>query len=589
LAVGSIIGKGGSGISQMEQKHKGVSIFVYRASNCFCLRGPKRVVDECRGAIILKVASASVSQPIELCPREYDILKNSADVVRSIQDETNVQVSFSESLLKIKGTAGNISDAQGLFEELLQGNYRAALSFEVALMEQIQQCVNRNLFDFISSETKCTMEIDTKQFNVTISGKRSGVKKAKALLMDKLTSSMPDNWIRIQVPKPLVTVMNDGMKLASISAKSGSLISFDIDTCYIIIQSTSTLKNTVAVELIQSLIIDSQRLIFMVKLEQDDSWIISLMNWDELAGNIKSVTQCVLQPYHEDLMISITGLDEDSVKRARKILDDHIDRIRIENIVMDIPEEAMSAFLGRKNANMNALARDHGVSIERLKKNSDRVRLQGENVLSAMIAVKDWIQAWEVKNMNDPSASMKKLETVSDNKRPASVTENVQQHPRLEVLASNPAVCDSSTTPFEMVVSRGGPAPDLVVASTSVSSQPRSLDEIIGSVISDGGNGKGFSGLSTRADVDYPTSYIPSSTTISNKVLATNKVFKTTTTSEEIKVNKPPTTSGSQSLFDLLRSGATIRGNDPSHAENRQKTINGATYYMSSSGIAVRI
>jgi hypothetical protein len=228
VAIGLIIGKGGSGISQLEENHKGVTLSIHRTSNCFCIRGPKIAVDDCRGSLILRVAGVIVSQPLELRPRDYEILKTSAAAVRSIEDETTVEVRFSESLLKIKGAAAHVFEAQGLFEELLHGIYRAIICFDREILEQIRLCMNQDLVDLIASETNCSLIIDTKQSHLAISGKRSNVRKEKVLLMDAIGRSLPDNFVRIYVPKPLVKAIRGGVKLASISAKSGSSVTFDI-------------------------------------------------------------------------------------------------------------------------------------------------------------------------------------------------------------------------------------------------------------------------------------------------------------------------------------------------------------------------
>ena len=109
-----------------------------------------------------------------------------------------------------------------------------------------------------------------------------------------------------------------------------------------------------------------------------------------------------------------------------------------------------------------------------------------------------------------------------------------------------------------------------VLNSSPAISQPRvsaSLDEILGSVMN-------------HAEKDIYLSYdIPSTTDESSNITIT----------KEKKTEKLSKASGAQSLFSMLSSGGGLRGSDASHAESRQKTINGATYYMSSSGIAVRI
>jgi hypothetical protein len=570
LAIGVIIGKGGSGISQLEQKHEAVTISIYRASNCLCLRGPKKAVDECRGSLAIKIAAVSVAQPIELNPGEYVTLKNAAEIIRSIQDETSVQVNLSESILKIKGTAVNVYEARGLFEELLRGIYRATVSFDSAMMKQIEVCINQDLIDLIVNETKCSMVFDTKQYNMAISGKRSNVRKAKTLLMDALIGSLPDNFARIKIPSPLVKAMNTASSLASISAKSGSFINFDIDTLSIILQSSSAHKNNIAVDLVQSLLVDSQRLIFVIPLEQDDSWILTIINWVELTENIKSATKCVLQPFHDDLMISITGQTEDSVQNARKMLENAIDHIKGQNFVMDIPEEAMTAFLGRKNSNLNALARDHGVSIERLKKGSNRIRLHGDNLLSAMIAIKDWVQDWETKNVKKPSLPMLAEEN-DGSKRAGNSLEN--SNITLEFLTSPDA--------FQNVANLG-PVQSIYNASNHGSSLPQissSLEDILVSVTAHGK--KGFSDLNIGADIER-SSYI---STTAKKTLFTDE---SSSKMSEAGIEPLPRASGAQSLFNLLSSGGGVRA-ETRQVEGCQKTINGATYYTSASGIKIRI
>lgn len=513
LAIGLIIGKGGSGISQLEQKHKSVTISIYRSTNCLCLRGPHKAVEECRGTLVLKIAAAIVSQPIVLTPSDYETLKKSTEIFCSIQDETSVQLSMSESILKIKGPAGNVSEAQGLVEELLQGIYKATVYFDSAMMKQIELCINQDLIDLIAMETKCSLVKDAKHFSIIISGKRINVRKAKTLMMDALTSSLPENFMRIKISKPLVKAVNGASTLASISAKSGSSIYFDIDILCIVIQSSIVQNNKEAMDLLQALLTNSQRLIFVYQLEQSDSWILAIMNLIELTENIKSTTQCVLQSFHEDMMISITGPSEDSVNNARKMLENAVYLVRKENIIMDIPDEAMAAFLGRKNVNMNALARDHGAFIERLKKSPNRIRIHGDNIISAVIAIKNWLQNWEEKNGTKPSL----FKVMGDNNYLATGEEESLKP--LEVLADSAFVEDPA--PFRTDV---GTVPDRFVVSNQDLCIPKITTPYEGMVDSaHTHDGVVFSAIKTETDIEFP-SYAP----VTSKAHSIDESSKTT-------------------------------------------------------------
>jgi hypothetical protein len=150
--------------------------------------------------------------------------------------------------------------------------------------------------------------------------------------------------------------------------------------------------------MIKSQLLDYQRLMHFIQLDSADFWIMTLLKWSEIGSRVASSTQCDIRPFHEELMIVITGPNEVSLQNAKSIVEDEIGLIKKTNVVMDLPQGAFSAFAGRNNTNMTTLARDHGVSIERLKKNANKILIHGDDLTSVLQAIADWVQVWEKKH-----------------------------------------------------------------------------------------------------------------------------------------------------------------------------------------------
>merc|ERR1712157_17058 len=77
------------------------------------------------------------------------------------------------------------------------------------------------------------------------------------------------------------------------------------------------------------------------------------------------------------------------------------DQAKRECVFIDVPESAMSAFIGKAGTNIKKLAEDNNVDIERLRKGPSRIRIQGDEacVQAGKLAIEDWLKEWGSKNV----------------------------------------------------------------------------------------------------------------------------------------------------------------------------------------------
>jgi hypothetical protein len=111
---------------------------------------------------------------------------------------------------------------------------------------------------------------------------------------------------------------------------------------------------------------------------------------------IENTCECKIDVFKSESKISII----EKVDSAKDALEALIDRIKDENVFMDLPESSMPHFVGQSMKHISKFAKSHHVEINRVKKKMSRICIHGEGaaVSKAANAVREWIEIWEGKN-----------------------------------------------------------------------------------------------------------------------------------------------------------------------------------------------
>mmetsp|Transcript_37996 Transcript_37996/g.55519 ORF Transcript_37996/g.55519 Transcript_37996/m.55519 type:complete len:1279 (-) Transcript_37996:332-4168(-) len=401
--LGIVIGKGGGNISKLEKDYEGINIHVHRNSNYLSIRGPVEKVNECRVDIITLMATSRVTELVPLSPGQHEILAQ-PDIMKKITNDINVNVTLSDASLKIRGVSTDVADTKAILMEHLTGEYEASVILEPSQFSKVSAAVrDPSHFERIRKTTNASIRMDSTESAIIISGKRSSVKKAKTFLTGVLDFLLPSQFAKVKVPKPLVKSMNDPAAIAKISADSGSTVSFDRDLHCFQVQSSKPDSVFQATKMLKARLSECEKLVVVVRLDASDLWLLPKIigKGGETVKELQEESGCKFDISKEELLVAISGESEDAVSTAKASLDKIIEQARKECVFVNIPDSAMSAFIGKGGTNIRQLAEDHDVDIERLRKEPSCIRIQGDeaSVEGAHVAVIAWLNDWEASHV----------------------------------------------------------------------------------------------------------------------------------------------------------------------------------------------
>lgn len=397
-ALGVVIGKSGSKRAELEKKHEGVNLFIHH-SNRITIRGPEAHVEACRVEILRLVSSVRIQQVVAITPEQHEKLSK-PDVVRRATNGIPVQVNLTAESLKIRGIFADVRDAQALLEEQMTGTYKIRVELEAAQLTSVRGATrDESHFSRMRESTGAAISLDNQSGAIIISGKRFQVKKAKALVVGFLEFLLPKNFARLPLSKPLHTTVGESAALAEIAAVSGASVGLDRDLSCIQVQSSDSEKVAKAVAVLKERIDEAEKLVFVVTFEHTEQWLIPLIigKGGNRVNSLRMESGCQIDVNKAERSVSIIGEDESSVTKAKEALLQIIETSRRQCAFVEIPQEAIAAFLGRGGSHIRSFALDHSVEIERLRKDRNKVKITGEeaNVQSAKNAVVEWVAGWE--------------------------------------------------------------------------------------------------------------------------------------------------------------------------------------------------
>ena len=147
---------------------------------------------------------------------------------------------------------------------------------------------------------------------------------------------------------------------------------------------------------------EAEKLIFVFHIDQNESWLIPFIigKGGQQISALSTESNCRIDVSRQELSITVTGEDEESVAKARKVLDAAIEKAKRECVFVQLPSDAVPAFIGKAGANIQQFAKDYKVGVELDRKEQSKIKITGQedSVLSAKKAVLEWIRVWEENN-----------------------------------------------------------------------------------------------------------------------------------------------------------------------------------------------
>ena len=397
-SLGVVIGKGGAKRAELEKKYEGISLFIHK-SNRITIRGPEQAVEGCRIDILRLVSSMKIQEVLDVTPEQHAIL-NKPEVIRRATNGIPVQVTLTEESVKIRGFFADVRDAKAMLKEQLFGFYEARKELDPSQLNCVRgACRNDGHFKRMEEISDAKVSLDVAASAIVITGKRSNVKRAKVLVVEFIDFLLPSDFAHLKISKPLHATVGDASVLADVAAVSGATVIFDRDTSCIEVQSSDPVKVKKAADILKSKIEEAEKLAFVVTLDQSDSWLIPLIigKGGNRVNAFRLEFGCQVEISKEQRSITVNGDSEEIVAKAKKGLDAIIDAARRECAFVQIPADAVASFMGRAGANIQVFAREHGVEIERLKKESTMFKISGAegNVQAGKAAIASFVAGWE--------------------------------------------------------------------------------------------------------------------------------------------------------------------------------------------------
>jgi len=398
--VGKVIGKGGKTRQQLEQKYDPATINISRA-HVVTIRGPSQVVADCRVEIAKMVASLRVTQSISISD-EQKVSLEKKDYTKKIFQQMPVSLTTTNDKIVVKGTFHDVRDAVSLLNEMLTGEYKIFIELDASQFSRVRNALrDPSHFERMESACGAKIELDLTAGTISISGKRSNVKRAKDQVYGFLDFMFPNELKRLKITKPLYMSVGQASTLAEISAEAGGVaIYLDRDLSLLVIRSIDEEKVSKATELVKEKIREAERLAYVFELSASDSWIISGIIGKK-GGNISLLRSkypgCKIDISKESRTIAIVGESEEILQEVREAVFAAIEKKRSENAFVSIQSTHIAYFLGKGGSHVKELSAKHGVVIQNFKKGNCNFKISGEmlNVKAAKEAIDTWLDMRE--------------------------------------------------------------------------------------------------------------------------------------------------------------------------------------------------
>lgn len=407
-ARGIIIGKGGSNLAKLETDFEGVRIHVPRHNTIISVRGPEDLVKQCRTRLIVTIATVKVDDTIVISPEQHDELSK-YDALKRMSRFTNAQLSLNETSIKLRGTSADVRDAKANISEHLTGIYHGYIDLEVSQFSRLKNSITKDSSHFqrIRASTGANVILEDSDCAIHISGKKSIVKKAKSSVMEYvmefLSFMLPSQLQTVKIHRSLFKSMGDPGRLAQIASETGASISLDRDMHSVLIRSDDSNDCDKAAELVNSMIVECQKLNLVMQLDASDTWLLPRIigKGGSTIQKLQRETVARFQILKDENTVVISGDSEEVVQAGKEALEELIRQTKRECIRVELPESSMASFIGKGGAGINQLSADCDVQMERYRKDPSIIKITGKEqcVARAQEAVLSWVKEWEVRHM----------------------------------------------------------------------------------------------------------------------------------------------------------------------------------------------
>ena len=403
-AIGSVIGKGGSNISKLEENFEGVRVNVGRDTNIISIRGPTALVKQCRVHIVTTIATSKVSHTIDLSPQQLADMSDS-NIIKRTGGITNTSIALNESTIKVRGTSNDVRDAVALLNEHLGLGYVGFIDLEGSQCKRLKTTLGKDSshLDRIKISSGADITLEASKSTIIIKGKKSGVKKAKVALMGFLDFMFPQQFQTVKVHKTLFKSMGDPGPLANIAVATGASVSLDRDMTWVLINSANSDETTKAVKLVQARLANCEKLNTVLRFETSDSWLLPIIigKGGSQIQKLQTENACSIDVFKDEVTVVISAETEEAVQAAQVALEALVEQARKECVFIEIPESAVPAFVGKGGTNIKQMAEDNAVDIERVKKHTNLLKITGkeETVADAKTAILSWLKHWEASHV----------------------------------------------------------------------------------------------------------------------------------------------------------------------------------------------
>jgi rRNA processing protein Krr1/Pno1 len=401
--VGIIIGKGGKTRQQLEQKYNGVKINISR-THVVTIRGPDQAVADCRIEVGKMVASARVIQNITISDEQKESLEKK-EYIKKIGPQIPVGLSIVDDKVVVKGTFHDVRDAMSLLNEMLTGEYKIYIELDASQFIKVRNTArDQSHFERMTTECGAKVELDLTAGSISISGKRSNVKRAKDQVYRFLDFILPNEISRVKITKPLFMSVGQASALAQISAEAGGVtVYLDRDLSLIVLRSIDEEKVKKARELIKQKIELAERLAYVLEVSASDSWILPVIigkNGSKVSLLRSKYKGCRIDVSKESRTITIVGESEAIVLEVREAVLAAIETARSENAFVFIPNTYVPQFVGKGGSHVKELSAKYEVEIQRVKKGLHNFNIGGEasKVKTAKEAIDTWLVTQEKAN-----------------------------------------------------------------------------------------------------------------------------------------------------------------------------------------------
>jgi len=402
-AKGGVIGRGGSNIAKLEDEFKGILIHVPKDNNTISIRGPEDLVEKCRIRLITTIATARVVENIDIDLSQHEKLSKS-NIIKKISRLTNTQMTLNETSIRVRGMNDDVRYAKANIEENLTGVYHGYIHLEASQLSRVKSAVAKDPSHFQRIHASTGAEVIHESDAIHIFGKRSNVIEAKAsVIADFLSFMLPRQLQTVKMHKTLLKSMGDPGRLAQIATETGASICLDRDINSVLIRSDDANICDKAVGLVNSMMVECQKLIVVMKFDSSDSWLMSVIvgKGGSSIKKLEKETECSFDIIKDERTVVILADSEKLVQAGQKALDNMILQARKECIFIYLPESALPAFIGRGGAGIKKIAADNDVQVDRTKTRPSTICIKGTEscVTNARNAVLSWVKAWEARHI----------------------------------------------------------------------------------------------------------------------------------------------------------------------------------------------